>query len=317
MRLNLVALVVLSLASKEVATLSPQLTPRNFLRLVDAAQRSERPLAMRGRRVLLNEPIVLSSGKPLTILGPGLISGCGHSVFQVSGNRQKLRLENELSLQHLCAEDRALKRETGAAIFARGKSNITLEGCSVSSQAGYGLWVVQRASVELVGCTVEDCGRSGLVLFGSGSTSLCRTTVRRCALHGICARGDSFVGLDRVAVEACGIRGIYAYHNTTLAIFSSVRVSGTQAPFASAVQIEALRPEDRATVILSESNEEVRRSPVLELVDNGGRGLSISGNVAIKGSQAGGLACCSSLSAAEQLDEAGMMACQGEAPMRK
>jgi len=230
-----------------------------------------------------------------------------------------------LTLLHCGADNRQLKRETGAAIFARGKANIFIKDCSVSSEAGFGLWVVQKASVELEGSVVEDCGRSGVVLFGFGSVVLDRTTVRRCILQGICARGDSEVSMSDVIVEHSGLRGIYAYHNSTVVFRGKTVVRGTQAPFASAVHIESLRPGDKATLRCysrstagpTEGNCLVG-SPLdglLQLVDNAGSGLSVSGNVAIECDTTGFI--CSKLSAAEQLEKGGMEARQGEAPVPK
>lgn len=201
-----------------------------------------------------------------------------------------------------------------------------MKDCSVSSEAGYGLWLVQRASVELEDSVVENCGRSGAVLFGYGRISLDRTTVRRCLLQGICARGDSKILLSDVIVEHSGLRGVYAYHNSTVVFRGPVLVQGTQAPFASAVHIEALRPGDKATLScqpqrITEPLEEncligsERLDGLLQLVDNAGHGLSVSGNVAVECDTSGFI--CSKLSAADQLEEGGMEPRQGEAPVPK
>ncbi len=234
-----------------------QISERSFRRLVAAAQRCQRPLRLKGRTVELLEGLSLSSSLPLTIAGPGTIASEGHAVFTVGGNRQRLELTGPaLRIVHRASAARTSRRETGAALFCRGKARVRVSGgCTVSSEAGYGIWMVQAPAVSVVGAgtAVADCGRSGVACFGSGRLEVKHgAAVLRSALHGVCARGGSEVVLGpRAAVAASGARGVYAYHNASLTLaLPGVAVTATAEPRASAVQVEALRDCDRACLVL-------------------------------------------------------------------
>lgn len=134
---------------------------------------------------------------------------------------------------------------------------------------GYGLWLVQRSVASLSTCRIENCGRSGIVCFGHARLNLINTTIDNCALHGICTRGNTNVSLVNCTITNSGVRGIYAYHNATLSLQRST-IEGTRDVMAAAVQIEALRSEDFATLLMD--NESVIRN-------NRGEDLKVSGRV--------------------------------------
>jgi hypothetical protein len=82
-------------------------------------------------------------------------------------------------------------------------------------------------------------------------------------------RGDSISSLVDCVVSNSGVRGIYAYHNATLSLERTC-VEGTRDASAAAVQIEALRPEDRATLYMDDG---------CVLRNNAGEDLRVSGRV--------------------------------------
>jgi hypothetical protein len=245
--------------------------PDAFRKLVTAAFRSQRPLLLRGRSVDLGstELKLDVNSEKVVIIGPGSIRGNGHTLFTTSGNRHNLTLEN-LLLEHCTSADRGdEKRHQGAAIWARGKSNIQLNNCTVTSESGFTLWLVQRAIAHLSKCTLGPCGRSAIVVFNQARLDFSNGRIRDAVVHGICSRGDTVVTVRESVVSDCGARGCYAYHNATLDL-SDTAVSGTLQVDASAVQVEALRPCDQVHV-------RIRRCK-LQGMGNRGFGLSVAGN---------------------------------------
>jgi hypothetical protein len=65
------------------------------------------------------------------------------------------------------------------------------------------------------------------------------------------------------------VRGLYAYHNATLSLQRTI-IEGTKDELAAAVQIEALRIEDSATLLMDN---------VCVIRNNMGEDLKISGRV--------------------------------------
>ena len=237
-------------------------------RLAHAGIRTGRTVELRGRTLSLRDEFVLPAGANLTIRD-GSIIGDGHALFKLSRNRARLVIE-DCDVRHLASQDRSARRELGAAIFAMAaNSQVTLNNCTISSEAGYGLWLVQRASASLSACLVAPCGRSGVVLFGRARLDAAGSTIDGAGLHGICMRGDSISSLVDCVVSNSGVRGIYAYHNATLSLERTC-VEGTRDASAAAVQIEALRPEDRATLYMDDG---------CVLRNNAGEDLRVSGRV--------------------------------------
>jgi len=300
------ALVVLTtvlafLASLEsVNSLSLQrtnnLSYKSFTRLVGAAIRSERPLNLHGRTIHLGtSEVKIGTGQTLTVQGPGTITGAGHSLFAIGGNRCSVTLAG-LSLQHLRAPGGFVKRESGAAVWARGKSEVTLADCAVSSEQGYGLWLVQRAMLSADNCILEDCGRSGAVLFERAQLNFHNGTIQGAKLHGVCQRGNTLSVIEDSLIIGCGNRGVYAYHNASVKLLRT-SVMGTRWAAASAVQVEALRPDDCASLVLDNCRIE----------DNAGFGVSVAGNVLVDcdleaGSYGKRVEIDTALSALEQLE---------------
>jgi len=250
-----------------IAPLHSDLRAPSFSRLARAGIRTGRIVDLRGRTFSLRCEFVMTAGATLTIRG-GKIVGDGHTLFKLPRNRAQLILE-DCELHHFASPDRLLRRELGGGIFALGKSHVRLQNCTISSEQGFGLWLVQRAHVVLSNCRISQCGRSGAVCFGHARLDLAHTEIDGAQLHGICMRGDTHVSLVDCVVSNSGVRGIYAYHNATLSLLRT-SVTGTRDPTAAAIQIEAFRPEDRATL---------RMDGACVLRDNMGEDLRISGSV--------------------------------------
>lgn len=141
----------------------------------------------------------------------------------------------------------------------------------MSSERGFGLWLVQRSKAMLSRCLLSHCGRSGVVAFGHSRLDLHDTTIEGAALHGVCMRGNTRASLVNCVVSKAGVRGVYAYHNATLSL-TRTRVEGTQDASAAAVQVEALRPEDKARLTMDAA---------CVLRDNAGEGLLVKGAVEV------------------------------------
>lgn len=227
-----------------------------------------RTVELRGRVFRLNEEMRVVAGRTLSIRGPGMIVGDGHTLFRTNGNRQHLKLEG-VRLVHCGSSTRLERRELGGAIFALGKSRVTLTNCNVTSHQGFGIWMVQRAKVDVDSSALLDCGRSGVVSFGQARLRLTNSTISGSRLHGVCARGSSAVSIERSAIVDSGVRGIYVYHNASLQLHGS-SISGTRDPAAAAVQVEALRPEDQCRLCIDSD---------CQLHGNEGANLLVRGNV--------------------------------------
>jgi hypothetical protein len=296
--LALLIKVVSGLAALQVHVVDRSTTTRtikhdDFLKLVSASVRSKRPLLLRGRSVDLgsNE---LKLSEAVEIMGPGYIRGSGHTLFTTGGNRRVLTLGNNIRLEHFASADRGdEKRRQGAAIWARGKSSIQLNNCTVTSETGFAIWMIQRASAHLGNCTLGPCGRrSAIVMFNDARLDFRNGVIKDAAVHGICVRGDTVMTVRDSVVSGCGARGCYAYHNATLDL-TNTTVSGTLQLDASAVQVEALRPSDLAKLRI--------RMCKLQETGNRGFGLSVAGNVDCDIDDSVQVDC--SLSAAQQLLE--------------
>jgi len=123
------------------------------------------------------------------------------------------------------------------------------------------------------GSVLGPAGRSAAVCFGDARLALAGrgTEVRGAAVHGVCARGRARVSLGGGATIAdCGVRGAYAYHSARLTM-ARVAVVGTRDPEGAAVQVEALRSGDAASLSM-------RRCT---LRANAGDGVLIRGAVAV------------------------------------
>lgn len=259
-----------------------------FLKLVSAASRSHRPLHLRGRSVNLGSAEIklnVTSLPTVHIIGPGSIHGSGHTLFTSSGNRRNSLLLDNLQLHHHSSHHRTQKRESGAAIWARGKSTISLTNCTITTQGGYGVWLVQKSRAHLHNCTVGPCGRSGMVLFGQAEGTVEQGIIQQCVRHGVCARGDTVTVIRDSVLRECGDRAVYAYHNATLCLEDSTIVVGGSSSSddgraqllkkTSTVQVEALRSDvDRAHL-------RIRRCVLQKNSDVaiGMLGLSVAGNV--------------------------------------
>ena len=176
------------------ALAAPLISEHRFGQLCRAAAACNRPLELRGRRVVLSEAVKVQRQDNLTICGPGCIDGSGHSVVQVEGTGPGLRLI-ELDIRHLPAPDRAEKRSLGACIFARGRGAIRLERCRVTSEAGFGLWLVQRSRAVLRECEVIDPGRTAVAVFNVAKVDVSKSKITGGDPHGVCARGEAYVAI--------------------------------------------------------------------------------------------------------------------------
>lgn len=258
-----------TLAAGSTNSLRAGLSMPSLSRLAAAAISTGRPIELAGRTLSLAAEVRLPPGSTLAIRGPGAIVGDGHSLFRVSGGASMLLSLDGVDLVHCASAARAQRHELGAAVFALGKARVQLHNCTVSSEAGFGIWMVQRSRVSASGCRIRDCGRSAVVSFNDARLRMSGCELSDAAQHGVCARGDSRVELRGCRVLRAGVRGIYAYHNASL-VLRGVEVSGTRDASAAAVQIEALRPEDRASLTM---DAECR------LTGNAGEDLRVAGAV--------------------------------------
>ena len=109
------------------------ISEQRFLQLCQASINCNRPLELRGRRVVLSEAVKVQRQDNLTIRGPGRIDGSGHSVVQVEGTGPGLSLI-DVDLRHVPSTDRTEKRSLGACVFCRGRGAIRLDRCRLTSE---------------------------------------------------------------------------------------------------------------------------------------------------------------------------------------
>ncbi|EOD12326.1 hypothetical protein EMIHUDRAFT_104209 [Emiliania huxleyi CCMP1516] len=248
------------------AACRPPVSETRFARLAAAAISTGRPLRLTNRSVQLHAPFRLRSSQRLTIVG-GDFHGDGHSLFQVEGSRQGLLDLRGVRLLHASSAERSERRESvaarkrplhvasagfkpprrarGAAIFVRGKGQLALERRATRAGA---------ASLDLLGSRLSGA-----------------------APHAICARGETRLAVRRCTIDGSAVRAIYAYHSASLEV-SDCSISGTrsaevgavEAEAAAAVEVEALRPTDCASLSLSGN----------AFADNAGGDLAVRGNVA-------------------------------------
>lgn len=216
-----------------------------FARRVEEVMDSGDVLDLAGHRVELSTPFKLKGGSVLRISN-GIISGHGHSLFQVSINRAGLLELRDVALLHSRSPEREEKSSRGAALYAyRGRVNLL--GCQIRSEGGFGVWSVQKAHITLTDCELRDTGRSAVVAFDASQIDLDGTVVANATQHAICARGSSRVVVRRSRLERAELRAVYCYHSACLDMSDSV-VSGTLSDEAAAVQVDALRPGDSASL---------------------------------------------------------------------
>jgi hypothetical protein len=227
------------------------------------------PLALKGRTVVLDAPLKVNAARPLHATGPGAFVGSGHSVFQVGG--KDLTLEN-VAVRHVVAADRADRKAAGAAIFVQGAGRVALESCVLDSQGGFALWLKQRATGTLTNCALS-AGRTAVAVFNEASLTLDRCAVRDGDPHGVCARGFAVVSLTDCSIENTAIRAVYGYMSASITL-RNVRVSGTRDATQAAVQVEALRPGDAASLDLGDSTT---------FLDNAGLDVACAGSVTLRG----------------------------------
>ena len=234
--------------------------------------RSGRSIELRGRTLALRQEVYVPAGSRLSVVGPGTLIGDDHSLIRAAGNNQRVELVN-VTLVHCASPRRTERRKMGSVVYALGKSHVSLRGCHLTSQQGFGVWAVQKARVELSGgCVIHDCGRSGVVCFGQPTVQLRDSEIANAAMHGICARGGSRVALAGTRVVDCGVRAIYAYHNVSLEL-RNTSVTGTRDEYGAAVQVEALRAGDQCELLMDES---------CRLAGNRGAGLVVKGDVVVR-----------------------------------
>ena len=244
----------------------PALSADEFAALADAAMSDASLLDLAGRRVCLQEPFKVKGGSVLRVCN-GTIEGNGHSIFQVSVNREgRLELCN-VTLQHRASAEREEKRSRGAALYAY-KGFVELRDCNIRSEAGFGCWCVQKAKLRLIDCDVRETGRSTVVAFDASEVELQGTTVADAVQHAICARGTSRVIVRSSRLERAELRAIYCYHSASLEVADSL-IAGTLSDETAAIQVDALRPGDASTISLAR----------VVFDANAGGDLSVTGNV--------------------------------------
>ena len=265
------------------------ISEQRFLQLCQASINCNRPLELRGRRVVLAEALRVQRQDNLTILGPGRIDGSGHSVVQVEGTGPGLSLV-DVDLRHVPSTDRTEKRSLGACVFCRGRGAIRLERCRVTSEAGFGLWLVQRSRAVLRECEVLNPGRTAVAVFNVAKVDVSSSTIAGAESvsnvpyaidailslyaggdpHGVCARGEAYVAIRNSRVVGAADRACYAYMSARLDL-ARTEVSANDAT-AAAIQVEALRPGDASRLVLDD---------VVVSEATRGRGVSVAGKVSV------------------------------------
>lgn len=250
------------------ADLEPAVSQATFEELAIAAIAAGRTLELGGRRVELSEPFRLAASDTLRVAG-GTIVGDGHALFIVGGSRSGLLELDRCELEHRHSPAREEKRARGAAILVRGKGRLALRNCTVSSEAGFALWLVQKARALAAQSTFPRSGRSTICAFENARVELRGCTISDAQPHAVCARGDTRVTLHGCAILRAELRAIYCYHSSSLEVVDGL-IAGTRSADAAAVQIDALRADDRASVALRNTR----------FCDNAGGDLSVAGDVA-------------------------------------
>ena len=223
---------------------------------------------LEGRAVVLEAPIKVNANETLSIVGPGSIVGSGHSLFQVGGRAQPFGLRlRRLALRHVGSPARRAERSLGACVFALGKGVVDAEDCDLRSECGFAVWLKQRAACRLRNCRLA-AARAAVAVFNFSAVRLHACDVADAHPHGICARGCARVDVEASTIRNAGVRAVYAYMSPKVTL-TDVVVSGTRDPTAAAVQVEALRPGDAATLALDG----------LRLDANAGRGVAVAGRV--------------------------------------
>jgi hypothetical protein len=118
-----------------------------FHALLQEALADNKPLALKGKTVVLTETVKLRRRDSLTITG-GTLVGQAHSIFSLGTDRNPKDPISGLpsyaltlrgcSLKHLKASED--KRQVGAVVFVMGKAVVRIEDCTLSSVEGFGLW---------------------------------------------------------------------------------------------------------------------------------------------------------------------------------
>jgi len=168
----------------------------------------------------------------------------------------------------MASPERAAKRSLGAAVYVRGKGRVQLHCCSITSESGFGVWVIQKGRAHLATCDLSGSGRSAVVSFDQSAVRCEDCTITDATPHALCARGRAQLVVRRTIIANASDRAIYCYHSASLDVSDS-HISGTRSPTAAAVQIEALRPDDAASVAIART----------VFVSNVGGDLSVAGNV--------------------------------------
>ena len=245
------------------------ISEHRFGQLCQASINCNRPLELRGRRVVLAEALRVQRQDNLTICGPGRIDGSGHSVVQVEGTGPGLKLI-DLDLRHVPSTERTEKRSLGACVFCRGRGAIRLERCRVTSEAGFGLWLVQRSRAVLRECEILDTGRTAVAVFNVAKVDVSKSTITGGDPHGVCARGEAYVAIRDSRIVGAADRACYAYMSARLDL-ARTEVSAND-PSAAAIQVEALRPGDASRLVLDD---------VVVSEATRGRGVSVAGKVSV------------------------------------
>ena len=240
---------------------------REFRRLAAGAVQSGTPLDFSGKTVMLSEPLKVEQDQVLRVVG-GSIAGDGHSVFQAGGGRSGLLSLTDVEISHHASPERQEKRSLGAAVFGRGKARVSLHGCSITSEAGFGLWLVQKCSMTAAHCDLPRCGRSTVVAFENSRLEVSDSSITRASMHAVCARGSSRITIRDSHILHAEVRAVYCYHSSHLDMSGS-RIEGTRRPEAAAIQVDALRSDDASRLSLSDNT----------FADNAGGDVSVSGNV--------------------------------------
>lgn len=241
----------------------------SFQQAVQVAVKEGLPLHLTGSdSITLTDTIHISDNDcELIVIGclstsasdKSVIESYGHSMFQISGRRSKIRLEN-LILRH--QREDVDKKNVGAVVFASNNSTCTIIGSELSSASGFSLWAVQHAQCHVSSSRFTSTKRSGCVAFGHAKLLIDRSVIYDCFQHGICLRGSCSLHLRHSTVTSSGFRAVYGYEYAQIHL-QDCYIEKTKSFMHAAVEILGFSSSAGETYSVSsvDASKYRRRSP--------------------------------------------------------
>lgn len=215
------------------------------------------------------------------------ISGNIHSLFLLN-NSSRLTVQN-IDFHHIITSND--HKQVGAAINLRYKSQINLQGCRITSHAGFGCWSVQKSSMRIENCDFYAPLRSCIVCFGQTKLLVTQSKFEKAGVHAICARGLCELTIkNNCHFTKNAARAIYAYGGASV-IIQNCYVASTIHPLKAAIEISSsasgegghnTKTPDKAAKPPKSNTATTSRLSVTNctIVDNGGAGICVRGPTA-------------------------------------